>query len=393
MANDRNINIREVQRLNRARVLNMIRSAPSVPRIAISETTGLSPATVTNIVAYLIRIGLVKETGTESSGRVGRRSVMLNFDGRRYRMISVYCINNSLQVCLIDLQGSILRKLEYPVTHETKKRITSMICEGIETLLEDRNGGTVIGIGAALSALVLDDGRFVVSSELAMDGIDLRTELEKITDIPVFIRNITFIRARWLCRAETKADRHTLYIDMENGIGASLLRGGERVPGVIGEIGYMSVESESGRFYDGSGRLESICSPERLLELYREKGSTAGLNEFAADLAAGNKTAREVLEICAGYLGRGIAGTVNMFDPAVILINNADYSECPIVVERACEIMRSHVLRGVGRHMELRITRFRTEELSEAIAFELCSALFAASFEKDIFEFLDTVNK
>src|SRR5579864_2212101 len=69
----RKVDGRLMRQVNRAIVLNLVRTDPTLSRAAIVRRTGLSPAAVSGIVDHLLREGLVREEGTATTGNVGRR--------------------------------------------------------------------------------------------------------------------------------------------------------------------------------------------------------------------------------------------------------------------------------------------------------------------------------
>src|SRR5690349_16379770 len=76
----RKVDGRLMQQANRAMVLNLVRSDPTLSRAAIVRRTGLSPAAVSTIVDHLLRENLVREEGAVVTGSVGRRPLRLAFN-------------------------------------------------------------------------------------------------------------------------------------------------------------------------------------------------------------------------------------------------------------------------------------------------------------------------
>ena len=66
-----------MRRVNRAVVLDFIRTAETASRAGIADATGLAKPTVGLIVDELIRAGLVFEVGRGASGTVGGRPPVL----------------------------------------------------------------------------------------------------------------------------------------------------------------------------------------------------------------------------------------------------------------------------------------------------------------------------
>ena len=384
-------NIKTVQKNNRSRVLNIIRNDGKTSRVAIGEQTGLSMGSVSNITAFLIRAGLVRECGFEETERTGRRSVLLEFDSSNYRLITISHFENTLNICLIDLGGNVLYRLEPPVS-DPEKTIASMR-EGVQTLLRFPEAKNVLAVGVSMSAMVLDRGHRVLSSALKMDLMDVRGQLGDFGGLPVFISNDTFTKAMWLCRQTAGCEKGvTLYVEMDNGIGAALLQDGERLPIFVGEIGHTTVAPNAERCTCGrKGCLQLMCHPGRMLRLYSEKSGAQipGLSELRMEYRRGNPAAREVLEECGGYLGVGLANLVSMFDPDTLLLNAPDYDLCPETMERACRVMSEQTLHGLGERMRVLNANFNRNQMQRAIAAELCDALFSEEMELNIWESIE----
>jgi len=383
-------NSKGVQRINRLRVLDLIRRDNQVARGMISDCTGLSPASVSNIVSYLIENSLVEEAGFENVNRTGRKSVLLRFTSEKYRLITVSHTDRMLHIYLTDLKGEVFGHMEYRMQDLDPSATTELLCSGIREMLNSPQGKKVVGVGISLSALVLEDGRRVVSSTLQWDAPEIRKRLSDITDAPVHISNSSFTKGLWLCRKSSDDDAHlSLFIDISKGMGAALIQNGVRVSQVIGEIGHTTVARDGDLCSCGNrGCLETMCSPARMLRLYSEaSGRTLKDPESFSHLAEkGDPFALSALNDCAEYLGIGLANLVSLFNPDEMVINAADYAACPIVLEKALEIMQRRILPGLASRMVIRPVLFNDPDLPCAMAWELCGAMFSEQFPEDIFE-------
>ncbi|MBQ3126033.1 MAG: ROK family transcriptional regulator [Clostridia bacterium] len=379
-----------VQRINRLRVLDMIRSDDHVARGAICECTGLSPASVSNIVSYLIEAGLVEESGLENVSRTGRKSVLLSFTGDTYRLITISHTEKMLHIYLTDLKGDVYGHMEYRLQDLDPDATTGFLCGGIREMLNSPQGRHVIGVGISLSAMVLDQGRQVVSSTLQWDAPEIRRRLLEISDVPVHISNSSFTKGLWLCRTEGDGDRSlTLFVDITKGMGAALIRNSQRIPDVIGEIGHTTVARNGDECSCGNvGCLEAMCAPGRMLRLYNESAN-AGLKDFqvfSSLVESGDPHALSAMEDCAEYLGIGLANLVSLFNPDSMVINAADYVSCPSIIQKAVEVMQKRILPGLARRMAIRTVQFNEPDLPRAMAWELCGAIFSEQFPEDVFE-------
>ena len=392
MRNQEAVNIKLVQRINRSRVLDEIRNAPEVARAALSGKTGLSAASVSNIAGYLLQTELIRETGRENVDRTGRKGILLRFDGARYRIVTASLADGALHLFLTDLQGTVYAHLEHRLLGASAEATARLLCGGIEQMLASPQAENVLAVGVSVSALVLQDGRRVTSSRLGWNRMDLRARLKSLGDIPVFVSNSSFAKAGWLCRLHPEWSRGlTLFVDMTHGVGAALLRDGERIDTFVGEIGH-SVIAPGGEICSCGRRgcLEAMCSPARLLRLYAQGGGHAeSLAEFSQMLESGDGAAMRALEDCAAYLGMALGNLINLFNPERIVLNAEDYADCPALPERAIEAMKVQVLDGLNRDAPVFVTRFDPADLARSMAGDLCDALFSPRFETDIFERID----
>jgi len=79
-------NLRLVQKINRSLVLNLIKEKGPLSRADISKITKLTRSTVSSIIYYLIKKGLIKEIGLNALG-VGRRAILLELNSKAYYSI------------------------------------------------------------------------------------------------------------------------------------------------------------------------------------------------------------------------------------------------------------------------------------------------------------------
>ena len=349
-------NSKALQRANRLHILDLIRKNPGIVRSAIIEQTGLSPASVSNNVNYLISCGLVQEAGAENVERAGRKGMRLCFDGSALRIITACLSGKTLCLYLSDLSGKAYARMESNADAPDAQSFETLLLTSIRSMLSLPQAKRVIGIGISMSALVLDGGRSIVSSALGCDNLNL-PDLLKDTGIPVHVSNSSFTKAMWLCRDNSGWNRGlTLFVDLSGGMGAALIRNGQQMPEIIGEIGHTLVCTGEGSI----SHLEKMCSPER--------------------------TSRE----CSLYLGMGLANLVNLFNPDTIVINNRDFADRPDVVKDAREIMQDKAIAALGKRAQFHITAFNSDHWAQAMACELCDALFSRQNETDMFDLVES---
>ena len=395
MRSNESINVKGVQRLNRLCVVNLIRKNGSAVRSDIGKYSGLSPAAISGIVSYLMNIGLVVESGVENVERTGRKGVILRFCSSRYTILTAGCDNDELlRVSLTDLSGEVIAQKECRIAGMDGESITAQLCANAEALLRLPEAQRVIAIGLSVSGMVLDHGENVLSAAVPWNLPAIRSRLKKLRDVPVLVSNSTFTKANWLCRGSMNEEKGlSVFVDLSGGIGAAVLQDGARLSAVAGEIGQTIVAKGDPEDGEKRGWLETMCSPKRLLRLYHARSgkTVSDMASFSALLAQGDSAASEVLEECAEYLGCGLANLVALFDPQKMMINAFDYADCPQMVARALEVMRSRLYRGIGKNLHVEVLGFRDRDFVSAMAQELCDSLFSEQLPVDVFALMDEI--
>lgn len=385
-------NSKALQRANRLRILELIRKNPGIVRGAIIEETGLSPASVSNIVSYLISCGLVREAGAESAERAGRKRIRLCFDGSAFQLVTVCHEDDHLYLYLSDLSGQVCSKMEYLVSGLDADTFVNLLLGAVRSMISLPQARKVLGVGISMSALVLDGGRRVISSALDCDHLDLPGMLGDIS-VPVHVSNSSFTKAMWLCRNNSGWNRGlTLFVDISRGMGAALIRSGSQMPEIIGEIGHTTVCIDGDECNCGNrGCLERMCAPERMIRLYNEStgASIISLADFARRYELGDPAAAKALADCARYLGIGLANLVNLFNPDSIAVNAMDFAACPAVLDKARETMQRRAIAGLGSRAQFHLTSFNPEDWPQATACELCDALFSEQNKIDMFDLVE----
>lgn len=377
-------NVQLMQKINRLKVLNFIRKNPDVVRPVIAKETGLSLASITNITSYLLEVGLLSDCGTEDVGRVGRKSTILRFCASSYNLVCIVLGKNFINVAYTDLEGKIIDILKIDSTELSPECIMDAIRKNVKYLLEKHGTERVLGIGVAISGLVLDGSKFVFSTSHKWKEFDMKKILEKDTSLPVFIDNVSLLKAVWYfyCSGAEEFE-NMIFIDMNSGIGAAQYYGGEITRSMLGEFGHITVESNGEPCFCGNrGCLEAMCSPARLFSVYEaSSGKKAkSLKELDESYKKGDKEAIFAISECGKYLGIGLANLVNLFNPSVFVINTGDFTDCPSLFEEAKKELNKRSTLTTMQKTEIKFINDSEENTICGTAFNLCDRLFDISF-------------
>lgn len=383
-------NVALMQKMNRLKVLDFVRRNPDVSRPNISTATGLSLASITNVTSYLLDLGLLIESGTEKVGRVGRKSTLLRFCATSYDLICIFLSEKYINIAYTDLEGKALEKIKVETKELSPDDILEEVRENVLALMNSHGRERVLGIGVAISGLVLDDSRFVFSARLKWKNFDIKKMLESDTGLPVFVDNVSLLKAvHHFCAKDHDTQDNMLFIDMENGIGAVQFFEGAISRATIGEIGHTTVESDGEPCFCGNrGCLEAMCSPQRLLALYEAKSGETLENLRQLDKLYKKEDPAAVFAVseCGKYLGIGLANLVNLFNPSVMVINTGDFQGCPSILKEAERELHKRAYMSLTQKLSIKIISETEENTLLGTAFNLCDRLFDISYPKNIVE-------
>ena len=367
-------NVRDLRRSNRSLMLRHLYFHQMVSRQDLIRATGLSTASVSNVVTDLIDDGIVVEAGAvESEG--GRPRILLEVDNSRFQVIGVDVGETHVRVERFDLALNELARADIPMTpgHYEPEVVVAGIAAGLAAV--SANGGAdggaggraeVLGIGIGVPGIVQSRPEAVVHCQtIGWDAVPLQALLREVTDLPLFIDNgaTTMGQAEmWFGAGREAAD--TAFLLIGSGVGASVLAGGEPYRGYstsAGEWGHVTGVIGGRRCRCGArGCLEAYIGAESVIARYRE---AVGVTPTAAaddeelmlrhilDTAAEENTsaealaARSVLDETALHIGVGIGNLINLFNPERVIIGGwAGLLLAERLLPQIHEVAREHSL-------------------------------------------------
>lgn len=377
-----------MQKLNRLKVLSCIRKNPYIVRPAVSEQTGLSLSSITNIVSFLIDKGLVVETGLENAERIGRKAVLLKFCPSEHNLICVSVSQSKISVYLTDLDGRQISLKTYDYIENSAEDALKKIRSAIGKILSEIDNLKLLAIGVCVSAFFLPDGTLAVSSKLKWDKIDIKSELEREFNKPVFVMDSSVARAHFCNEQSCNGNmRSMLFVDLVDGVGAVHFYEGHLNRSVICEIGHTTVEKDGDEcFCKNRGCLEIMCSLERMCAQYKESGKGSSLEDIVEGYKNGDKTAERLFRKTGEYLGIGMANAVNVLNPDLVIINAGQYKNAQPILEYALKEAKQRVFSAISDSISFETQDITDEMMIEGMAQSLCESVFDVNFHTDIFE-------
>ena len=324
--------VRDLRRDNRSVLLSSLFFEQPRSRQDLSEETGLSPASVSNVVRELIDDGIVVEAGSVDSDG-GRPRVLLQINPDYGYVIGVDVGEIRVRVELYDLTMTERAKADYPLDpsqHEVSE-IVEAILAGLDTVLASSgvSPSAVLGIGVGVPGIVENgpDG-LVHGQSYGWDFVPLGRLLRSGTSLPLHIDNgATTMGQAELWFGAGRGAQHAVICLIGSGVGASIIARGTTHRGSTssaGEWGHTTVMVGGRTCRCGArGCLEAYAGAGAILDRYgsplpgtdQESALTALIEQ-----AATSARAREVLDETALYLGVSIGNLINLFNPERIIV-------------------------------------------------------------------------
>ena len=321
--------VRDLRRDNRSVLLWTLFANQPCSRQDLSEATGLSTASVSNVIRELISDGIVIEAGSVDSDG-GRPRILLEMNPGRGYVAGVDVGETRVMVELFDLTMSVQARAEYgldPREHGVDV-VVDRIAAGLAKVLTA--GGVdpqaVLGVGVGVPGVVEQGSEVLVHGQAyGWDAVPFERLLQPVADLPLFIDN----GAKTMGQAELwfGAARHTrqaVVCLMGSGLGASIITGspGRGGSSAAVEWGHTTIELGGRSCRCGSrGCLEAYVGAEAILDRYGLAATgTDEESALATLVSASTARAAEILSETALYLGAGIANLINLFGPDRIIL-------------------------------------------------------------------------
>ncbi|MFQ6395728.1 ROK family protein [Nocardia sp. KC 131] len=329
---------RDIRRRNRFCVLQAVYAAEGhTSRQEIAQATGLSFATVGNMIAELLDVGVLAELGYDAPG-IGRPRARLAINPDRGTLVGVDIAETSIHFDLFDLAMTALRSVEIPVdpTATEPADVAELIIRGIGELTAGE-ADRVLGIGLSVPGLVEPEGGVSVFSPYwHWHNVPLKALLEQRLPYPLYLDNpLKASTAAHLWFGAGRDVDDLIVVTLRAGVGIGVVIDGMLYRGVTnsaGEWGHTNLVLDGRPCSCGrSGCVEAYVSAPGIVQTLRELAPASPLisNDDALTIAAiaaaaarGDLIACEVIEKTGHYLGVTVANLVNLFNPRTMVFGD-----------------------------------------------------------------------
>lgn len=362
----------------------LMRSGPQT-QAQLSKSTGLSPATVSNIVRELVAQNRVERRSVTSSGRRASQ-VRAVADGRV--AVGVAIGRRHLRVMLmgIDHREEAFHEEDLPTQHGAAVTV-ARASDLVRDLLAKHNLGPdeVIGTGVAVPAPIDPTTNDVVEPRILPEwsGFDLVDLMTGTMPAPLIIDNDANLGALAHLHYADASERGSLiYLKLSDGIGAGLIIDGQIIRGFrggAGEIGHVSLDPWGAYCPCGNrGCLETFSS---IPAIRQAVAHTLGLSADPELEQIRNRSTdpavSRILDDAGRSIGRAVAMLVTVFNPERIIVGGPLAELGEVIINPLTQEAKRHWLPGLTAGVTIEVCDLK----SRADAAGACALVLRAAGE------------
>jgi predicted NBD/HSP70 family sugar kinase len=332
---------RDIRKANRLQVLHYLLVRKTSTRQELSNLTGLSMATVANLITSLQEENLVIDVGTNFPP-TGRPIGILAINAQAGYSIGVDIAETYIHFELFDL---ILTKIsshqiDLPQAKKHPDEIVQQLTSGIRLLISQSGiePAKVIGIGISVPGpFDHDNGVSIFGFSWGWVNVPLKKMLEKELPYPLYLDNplkFNTIAEAWFGAGKDADSMAALVIG--TGVGAGLVINGQLFHGAsntAGEWGH-SIIMYNGRecrcgnrgcveaYVGALGILETLAELDPDSPLLFPNDQNRSIQAIAEAAYQNDPIALAVIQKTAQYLSAGIASLINTLNPHVVILGS-----------------------------------------------------------------------
>ncbi len=350
-----------LHRANLERVIRAVRTAGSLTQAEIARTTGLSAATVSNIVRELKESGTVDVTPTSAGGRRAR-SVSLSGDAGI--VVGVDFGHSHLRVAIGNLAHKVLAEESEPIDVDASASQGLDHAEALVTRLLTELGiraEKIVGVGLGVPGPIDVETGVLGSTAIlpGWSGTNPRDDLAARLGVAVHVDNDANLGALGeLVWGTGRGVADLAYIKVASGVGAGLVIGGRvyRGPGgTAGEIGHITLDESGPVCRCGNrGCLETFTAARYVLPLLTPGHGPDLTMPRVVELAReGDPGCRRVVSDIGRHIGSGVANLTNLLNPSRVILGGDLADAGDLVLDPIRESVSRYAIPSAARRLSV----------------------------------------
>lgn len=309
-------------------MLATVRAHGVLSQAEIARLTGLSPASVSNIVHQLGDRGAVELSPGIRGGRRAQEVRICSADGL---VAGVDFGHRHIRVAVADLRFDVLAERRHACDVGASSATAFAVAEKLVAEVLDELGvgrGELKAAGVGLPAPLPPTGSSLASWPIlpGWEDIDPARDLAQRLEVPVVADNDANLGARGeLHFGAGRGVANLAYVKAATGLGAGLVVDGyvyRGFAGSAGEIGHLTIDETGPVCSCGNrGCLETLVGAPYLLELIRRSHpDLRTVEDLVARALAGDGGCRRVIADAARHIGFVAANLCNVVNPERVVV-------------------------------------------------------------------------
>ena len=336
---------------NRARIVSAVQQRGSLTQVELAGVTGLSAATISNIVKELAGAGVLN---TSPTSRSGRRALEVTLARNLGLVAGVHFGERSLRVAVADVAHRVVAEQRLPLPPEHRAdsgldRVAFLVEEMVDSLGATLGEVLAMGVGVPSPVDVQTGQLSSVGMMRGWDGIDVPDVLGRRLGVPVTVDNDANLGALAEVRlGVARGLQDVAYLRISHGVGMGLVLGGrvfQGRSGGAGEVGHIRVVEDGQACRCGNrGCLETEVSSLQLLRRLQESHGHLTLRDVVAMAQDGDATCREVIADAGRLLGTAVATLCTLIDPEMVVVGGELAHAGDILLDPLRDVVDERVL-------------------------------------------------
>lgn len=332
-------------------------------RSELVASTGLTRSAIRGLIGELTSAGLVVEEPAARLGLPGRPSPIVRPRSERSTVLALEIAVDSLAAARVGLGGEVLElvRVDRPREHKAPDDIVGDLLR-LPPVRAHEPADSLIGVGVAMVGVVRrSDGCVSLAPNLGWHDAPLGDRLGASlpSGLRVEVANEGDLGAlAEVRRGVARGAENVLFISGEVGVGGGVIVAGQPLTGrsgYAGEIGHLPVNPGGLPCGCGSTGCWETEVGERALLMragHSPDGGRAEVDAVLREATEGRSSALAAVEEVGRWVGIGLAGLVNVFNPELVVLGGLLGRIHPLaapIIERELDRRALAAPRGVVR--------------------------------------------